>query len=353
MLDPPTMIAKARKARALGADIVLGVMHAGDEYASVPNAQQQDVAHALVDSGEFTMIYGHHTHSVLPIEQYKGTWIVYGLGNGVTELSPWYVVNNEGLLVRAQFSQDARRKMGRLGSGLGAVGDSPGPYRWCSVASDAPQGPCAAPQPTPQPGCAPRPSWSPWGRRRRCPRTAHFQGAVTLEGGVFPPAGVPRLWTGAAGAPAGTGGVFRPRSFKAGEKQRGRPVSAWPAGGVFAGKDGVGIVRRAGGEAAVLAFDGGPDEEVREGRVLGQQRAVQIARHDVPVAGPFLAVAAVVAGALGAWFPGVRRRDPVWSGRCGSRSPGSCRTRARTPRRCRSGALRCRASPRPGCRCPE
>ena len=107
MLDAPTMIAKAVKARALGADIVLGAMHAGEEYASEANAQQQEVAHALVDSGQFSMIYGHHTHSVLPIENYKGTWIVYGLGNGVTELSPWYVVNNEGLLVRAQFSQDA------------------------------------------------------------------------------------------------------------------------------------------------------------------------------------------------------------------------------------------------------
>jgi hypothetical protein len=110
MLDAPTMIAKAEKARALGADIVLGAMHAGEEYASEANAQQQEVAHTLVDSGQFTMVYGHHTHSVLPIENYKGTWIVYGLGNGVTELSPWYVVNNEGLLVRAQFSQDATGK---------------------------------------------------------------------------------------------------------------------------------------------------------------------------------------------------------------------------------------------------
>ncbi|MDR6505910.1 CapA family protein [Arthrobacter oryzae] len=143
MLDAPTMIAKAKKARALGADIVLGVMHAGDEYASAPNAQQQDTAHALVDSGQFTMIYGHHTHSVLPIENYKGTWIVYGLGNGVTELSPWYVVNNEGLLVRAQFSQDTAGKW--TASDLAWVPSVivRGPYRWCSVAADAPQGPCA------------------------------------------------------------------------------------------------------------------------------------------------------------------------------------------------------------------
>jgi poly-gamma-glutamate synthesis protein (capsule biosynthesis protein) len=145
-LDPAAMIAKAQKARELGAEIVLGVMHAGDEYASAANAQQQEVAHALVDSGQFTMVYGHHTHSVLPIENYKGTWIVYGLGNGVTELSPWYVLNNEGLLVRAQFSQDS--------SGAWKASDlawAPsvivrGPYRWCSVASDTPQGVCATPQ---------------------------------------------------------------------------------------------------------------------------------------------------------------------------------------------------------------
>ena len=146
MLDAPAMIAKAKKARALGADIVLGVMHAGDEYASTPNAQQQDTAHALVDSGEFTMVYGHHTHSVLPIENYKGTWIVYGLGNGVTELSPWYVVNNEGLLVRAQFSQDAAGKW--AASDLAWVPSVivRDPYRWCSVAADAPQGQCAGPE---------------------------------------------------------------------------------------------------------------------------------------------------------------------------------------------------------------
>ncbi|MBT2584369.1 CapA family protein [Arthrobacter sp. ISL-95] len=144
-LDPAAMIAKAKQAKTLGADIVLGVMHAGDEYASEANAQQQEVAHALVDSGQFSMIYGHHTHSVLPIENYKGTWIVYGLGNGVTELSPWYVLNNEGLLVRAQFSQNS--------SGIWTASDlawAPSvivrdPYRWCSVASDAPQGVCATP----------------------------------------------------------------------------------------------------------------------------------------------------------------------------------------------------------------
>lgn len=145
MLDASAMIAKAKKARKLGADIVLGAMHAGDEYASVPNAEQQEVAHALADSGQFTMIYGHHTHSVLPVEKYKTTWIVYGLGNGVTELSPTYVVNNEGLMVRAQFSQDAAGKWTASDLGWAPSVIVNGPYRWCSVASDAPQGVCASP----------------------------------------------------------------------------------------------------------------------------------------------------------------------------------------------------------------
>ncbi len=143
MLDPAAMIAKARKARALGADVVLGVMHAGEEYASVPDARQQDAAHALVDSGQFSMIYGHHAHSVLPIEQYRGTRIVYGLGNGVTELSPSYIVNNEGLLVRVQFSQDAAGTWTASDLAWAPSVIVRGPYRWCSVASDAPQGPCA------------------------------------------------------------------------------------------------------------------------------------------------------------------------------------------------------------------
>ena len=143
LLEPEAMIAKARQARALGADLVLGALHAGDEYSSEPNAQQQAVAHALVDSGQFSLIYGHHSHSVLPVEQYKGTWIVYGLGNGITELSPWYPVNNEGLLVRAQFSQDAAGTWTASDLAWAPSVMVRGPYRWCSVAADAPQGPCA------------------------------------------------------------------------------------------------------------------------------------------------------------------------------------------------------------------
>ncbi|HEU4666674.1 MAG TPA: CapA family protein [Arthrobacter sp.] len=146
MLDAPAMIAKAEKARAEGADIVLAAMHAGDEYSSEPNAQQQEVAYALAESGQFNLVYGHHAHAVQPIESYKGTWIVYGLGNGITELSPWYPVNNEGLLVRVQFGQDVSGRWSATDLAWAPSVMVPVPYRWCSVAADSPQGPCVDPE---------------------------------------------------------------------------------------------------------------------------------------------------------------------------------------------------------------
>ncbi|GAA1348246.1 CapA family protein [Falsarthrobacter nasiphocae] len=141
-LDAPTMIAKAKAARAAGADIVLANMHAGEEYASVPNEEQTTTAHALVDSGQFDLIYGEHTHSVLPIEKYKGTWIVYGLGNNLTELSPWYPVNNEGLMVNAVFGKKGEKwtvTTLRWAPSL-IVKD---PYRWCPVGTVNPAPTCA------------------------------------------------------------------------------------------------------------------------------------------------------------------------------------------------------------------
>jgi poly-gamma-glutamate synthesis protein (capsule biosynthesis protein) len=143
LIDVPAMVAKAEAARELGADIVIAGIHAGDEYASVPNAQQTETAHALADSGAVDFIYGHHTHSVLPLEKHNGTWIAYGLGNAVTELSPVYDVNNEGLMLRARFSRGA--------GGAWSVGDLAwlpsvivsNPYRWCSLAPDRPAGSCS------------------------------------------------------------------------------------------------------------------------------------------------------------------------------------------------------------------
>jgi poly-gamma-glutamate synthesis protein (capsule biosynthesis protein) len=131
-LDVPAMVDRARDARSAGAEIVLAAVHAGDEYSSTPNGQQLAVTHALADSGQFDFVYGHHTHSVQPIERYGDTWIVHGLGNSLSEHAARVPVNNEGLTVSATFT----RQEGRW------VAEAPvwtphiltvDPVRWCAL----------------------------------------------------------------------------------------------------------------------------------------------------------------------------------------------------------------------------
>ena len=135
VLDVPAMVEKARAARAAGAEIVLAAVHAGDEYSSVPNRQQLTATHALADSGEFDFVYGHHTHSVLPLEKHGDTWIVHGLGNSLSEIAPRVPVNNEGLTVRMTFGREG---------GEWVAGDpvwiphvlTLDPLRWCALPAE-------------------------------------------------------------------------------------------------------------------------------------------------------------------------------------------------------------------------
>ena len=139
LLDVPQMVDKARRAREAGAEIVLAAVHAGDEYSSAPNQQQLEVTHALADSGEFDFVYGHHTHSVLPIEKHGDTWIVHGLGNSLSEHAPSSLaVNNEGLTVSMTFTRPAEE------GGRWTAGDpvwtphllTLDPIRWCALPSE-------------------------------------------------------------------------------------------------------------------------------------------------------------------------------------------------------------------------
>lgn len=69
-----------KKLREQGAQIVLVHFHWGDERHYVPNESQQSLAHFTIDSGA-DLILGHHPHVLQGIEEYKGKFIVYSLGN--------------------------------------------------------------------------------------------------------------------------------------------------------------------------------------------------------------------------------------------------------------------------------
>lgn len=146
--EPARVIAKAKKARELGADIVISVQHVGTEYSTSPDIQQISSAQEILDSGAVDFVYNHHSHSVLPLTQHDGKWIAYGLGNTISESAPpQRRVNNEFLMLRVQFAKQEDRTWAVNDiSWNGATNIQDGRYKWCSVMPDHPQGTCQSQQ---------------------------------------------------------------------------------------------------------------------------------------------------------------------------------------------------------------
>lgn len=147
-IDTSKAIEQAQRARDLGADLVIGVQHVGEEYWTYPTDGQRQLAYDLHDSGLFDFVYQHHTHSVQPLEAYNGKWILYGTGNTISESAPpERRVNNEFLLTRVQFAkQDDGQWVTNDVAWTAATNIQAGGYQWCSVASDEPQGVCQSPE---------------------------------------------------------------------------------------------------------------------------------------------------------------------------------------------------------------
>lgn len=61
-------------------DLIIVAMHAGVEYTRRPHASQIDFAQAAIDAGA-DIVIGTHPHWIQTIEQYRGKYIFYSLGN--------------------------------------------------------------------------------------------------------------------------------------------------------------------------------------------------------------------------------------------------------------------------------
>jgi poly-gamma-glutamate capsule biosynthesis protein CapA/YwtB (metallophosphatase superfamily) len=82
------VLAQARRARELGAEFVVLSMHWGAEYQTVPTAQQRELAQQLLASPDVDLILGDHVHVVQPCEQIGGKFVLYGMGNFLSNQSP-------------------------------------------------------------------------------------------------------------------------------------------------------------------------------------------------------------------------------------------------------------------------
>lgn len=82
--DTPEIREKIKKdingLREIGTQIIIIHFHWGDEKQYIPNVSQKTLAKFTIDSGA-DLILGHHPHVIQGIEEYKGKFIVYSLGN--------------------------------------------------------------------------------------------------------------------------------------------------------------------------------------------------------------------------------------------------------------------------------
>jgi poly-gamma-glutamate synthesis protein (capsule biosynthesis protein) len=86
VINPDRILRDAERARQLGSEATIVSMHWGNEKESQANSMQTGIAETLTASGLVDLIVGHHAHVVQPIEQVNGVWVMYGLGNVLSNL---------------------------------------------------------------------------------------------------------------------------------------------------------------------------------------------------------------------------------------------------------------------------
>lgn len=115
---PAGIIAVAREQRRLGADVVVVSMHWGSEYETTPTKDQRAYAKELLESGEVDLILGAHAHVVQTCEKINGRYVVYGMGNFLSNQSSRAgipVATQDGVYVEAKFT---RKSGGKISSSL-------------------------------------------------------------------------------------------------------------------------------------------------------------------------------------------------------------------------------------------
>jgi hypothetical protein len=107
LIEPKRIIARARRARREGADLVVVSLHWGIELQHPPSTWQLDVARRLTASDAIDLIVGHHVHVVQPIRRVHRRWVAYGVGNSLTGmLAGDYVPDvQDGMVVLVTFEQ--------------------------------------------------------------------------------------------------------------------------------------------------------------------------------------------------------------------------------------------------------
>ncbi len=110
LIDVDRILADAASARERGAHVVVVSLHWGAERVHGVTSWQRRIAEELTAGGTLDLIVGHHAHVVQPIEQVNGTWVVFGLGNILSNLptnSSWPAATQDAVVVTVELAVGA------------------------------------------------------------------------------------------------------------------------------------------------------------------------------------------------------------------------------------------------------
>jgi poly-gamma-glutamate capsule biosynthesis protein CapA/YwtB (metallophosphatase superfamily) len=93
----PDRAVAAIKAAKENADLVVVMVHWGEERKETPVAHQTDLAYRFIDAGA-DLVVGSHPHVLQGFESYKGKWIAYSLGNFVFSTTAESKTSETGVL---------------------------------------------------------------------------------------------------------------------------------------------------------------------------------------------------------------------------------------------------------------
>ena len=85
-------------------------MHWGNEYVATPSPDQRAQATAILASPYVDAIVGGHVHVIQPVEQIGGKYVVYGVGNFLSDQSGECcpVSSQDGVIVHPALQADGR-----------------------------------------------------------------------------------------------------------------------------------------------------------------------------------------------------------------------------------------------------
>ena len=111
VIDEAAILDEARRARLEGADFVVLSMHWGKNYDAAPDELQTGVGPRMLASPDIDLILGHHAHIVQPVTQIGGEFLVYGLGNFLSNQSAescdeCSVATQDGVIVHLTVTED-------------------------------------------------------------------------------------------------------------------------------------------------------------------------------------------------------------------------------------------------------